>query len=58
MNLKSNSNIMYVCSYYVVFYSKYRRIMLASGVDGCLKEIVLAVTVDIASDVLKAKSAS
>ena len=40
MKYKSNNNVVYSCKYHVVWCSKYRRPVLANGVDGRLKELI------------------
>jgi putative transposase len=39
--LKTNNNIAYNCHYHVVFCPKYRRKVLVSPIDECLKSIIL-----------------
>jgi REP element-mobilizing transposase RayT len=39
MEYKSNSNIVYSCKYHVVFCPKYRRPVLADGVDERFRQI-------------------
>lgn len=40
MDYKSNNNIVYSCKYHIVFCPKYRRKVLANGVDTRLKELI------------------
>lgn len=40
MKYKSNNNVVYSCKYHVVWCPKYRRKVLVSGVDECLKSLV------------------
>ena len=41
MEYKSNNNVVYSCKYHVVWCSKYRRSVLADGVDIRLKELII-----------------
>lgn len=52
MDYKSNRNVVYSCKYHVVFCSKFRRPVLADGVDSRLKEIIVDVVVDTRSELL------
>lgn len=40
MKYKSNNNVVYPCKYHVVWCPKYRRKVLANGVDVRLKELI------------------
>ena len=40
MKYKSNNNVVYSCKYHVVWCPKYRRKVLANGVDVRLKELI------------------
>lgn len=53
MEFKSNNNVVYRCTYHVVFCPKYRRSVLVQGVDTRLKEIVHAVAQETRSEVLE-----
>jgi putative transposase len=53
MGFKSNNNVVYACTYHVVFCSKYRRKVLVDGVDVRLTAIVHEVAAATASDVLE-----
>lgn len=48
---KSNSNIVYLCEFHVVFCPKYRRHVLKDGVDTRLKEIIAELAVELSFDV-------
>jgi putative transposase len=37
---KSNNNVIYSCKYYVIWCPKYRRSVLANGIDTRLEEII------------------
>lgn len=52
MDFKSNRNVVYSCKYHVVFCPKFRRPVLADGVDLRLKEIVVDVVVETRSELL------
>lgn len=52
MNFKSNRNVVSSCKYHVVFCPKFRRPVLADGVDLRLKEIVVDVVVETRSELL------
>lgn len=51
MDFESNGNIVYACTYHVVFCPKYRRKVPAHGVDVRLKSIVAEVASEMESDV-------
>ncbi len=53
MKFKSNRNVVYACTYHVVFCPKYRRKVLVHGVDERLKAIVCEVATETQSDVLE-----
>jgi putative transposase len=48
---KSNSNIVYLCKFHVVFCPKYRRHVLKDGVDARLKEIIAELANELHFDV-------
>lgn len=50
---KSNNNIVYSCKYHVVFCPKYRRKVLANGVDERLKAIVYQVAGDCRAEIIE-----
>jgi putative transposase len=50
MGYKSNRNVVYSCKYHVVFCPKFRRPVLADGVDLRLKEILADVAVETRSE--------
>jgi len=52
MDDKSNRNVVYSCKYHVVFCPKFRRPVLADGVDLRLKEIIVDVVVETRSELL------
>lgn len=52
MEYKSNRNVVYSCKYHVVWTPKFRRPVLAEGVDVRLKEILCAIAAETGSDVL------
>src|SRR5713101_3410895 len=53
MEFKSNNNIVYACTYHVVFCPKYRRKVLVHGVDVRLKAIAREVALEARCDVLE-----
>ncbi len=53
MEVKRKRNVVYACTYHVVFCPKYRRKVLVHGVDERLKAIVREVATDTESDVLE-----
>lgn len=53
MEYKSNNNVVYSCKYHVVFCPKYRRPVLAEGVDTRLKELIVKVAADLRFDVIE-----
>ena len=53
MDFKSNGNIVYACTYHVVFCPKYRRKVLVHGVDERMKAIVAEVASETESDLLE-----
>jgi len=50
---KSNNNVVYSCTYHVVFCPKYRRKVLVNGVDERLKAIIRQVADETQSEVLE-----
>jgi REP-associated tyrosine transposase len=50
---KSNNNVVYSCKYHVVWCPKYRRPVLASGVDTRLKEIIQDVCTESRAEILE-----
>ena len=53
MEYKSNKNIVYSCKYHVVFCPKYRRRVLADGVDERFKEIAREVAEDLRFEIIE-----
>jgi putative transposase len=53
INLKSNKNVVYSCKYHVIFCPKYRRPVLANGVEVRLKEIIHDIAKLIEVDILE-----
>jgi putative transposase len=53
MQYKSNRNVVYSCKYHVVWCPKYRRPVLAHGVDARLKTIVSEVVAETRSDLIE-----
>lgn len=53
MEYKSNNNITYSCKYHVVFCPKYRRPVLADGVDARFKEIAYDVARELRFDIIE-----
>ena len=49
----SNKNIVYSCKYHVIWCPKYRRKVLANGVDVRLKELILSISKEYSFDILK-----
>lgn len=49
----SNNNIVYSCKYHVIWCPKYRRKVLANGVDVRLKELILSISKEYSFDILK-----
>ncbi len=52
-DFKSNRNIVYSCTYHVVFCPKYRRPVLTNGVDERLKQIVREILADLECGLLE-----
>ena len=50
---KSNDNIVYSCKYHVVWCPKYRRKVLANGIDARLKELLLDYAANISVDIME-----
>jgi putative transposase len=50
---KSNRHVLYSCKYHVVFCPKYRRKVLAGGVDKRLKEIIYQEANELSCEVLE-----
>jgi putative transposase len=50
---KSNRHVRYSCKYHVVFCPKYRRKVLAGGVDKRLKEIIYQEATELSCEVLE-----
>src|ERR1700736_522692 len=53
MGYKSNKNVVYSCKYQVVWCAKYRRPVLANGVDKRLKRIILDTAKGRGSEVIE-----
>jgi len=53
MILKSNHNVTYACTYYVVWCPKYRRKVLVDGIDERLKQILRDVAEETHCDLLE-----
>ena len=53
MGYKSNRNIVYSCKYHVVWCPKYRRPVLANGVDARLKAIIADVVAETESELIE-----
>lgn len=53
MEYKSNRNVVYSCKYHVVWRPKYRRKVLANGVDVRLKELIQSICTDIKADIIE-----
>ena len=53
MKYKSNNNVVYSCKYHVVWCPKYRRKVLANGVDSRLKELVTQICQEIQVDIIE-----
>lgn len=49
----SNKNIVYSCKYHVIWCPKYRRKVLANGVDVRLKELILSISKEYSFDILE-----
>jgi putative transposase len=52
MEYKSNHNVVYSCKYHVVWCPKFRRPVLANGVEGRLKAILADVVAETRSELL------
>lgn len=52
-NYKSNNNVVYSCKYHVVWCPKYRRSVLASGIDARLKTILQEVAFDLQAEIIE-----
>jgi putative transposase len=50
---ESNRNVVYSCTYHVVWCPKYRRPALVNGVDGRLREIIFQTTVELSAKVIE-----
>jgi len=50
---KSNRNVVYSCKYHVVWCPKYRRRVLANGVDIRLKEIINKTAVELQAEIIE-----
>ncbi len=50
---KSNNNVVYSCKYHVVWCPKYRRKVLANGVDVRLKELLTEYAANLSVDILE-----
>jgi putative transposase len=55
MEYKSNRNLVYSCKYHVVWCPKYRRPVLANGVDVRLKAIIAEVVAETESELIEAE---
>jgi putative transposase len=55
MGYKSNRNVIYSCKYHVVWCPKYRRPVLANGVDVRLKAIIAEVVAETESELIEAE---
>ena len=53
MKYKSNRNIIFSCSYHVVFCPKYRRPVLVDGVDERFKEIAREVADELGFEIVE-----
>ena len=53
MKYKSNNNIVYSCKYHVVWCPKYRRKVLANGVDSRLKELIIQICQEIQVEIIE-----
>ena len=53
MKYKSNNNVVYSCKYHVVWCPKYRRKVLANGVDSRLKELIIQICQEIQVDIIE-----
>lgn len=49
----SNDNVVYACTYHVVWCPKYRRDVLKNGVDVRLKEIIRATCIELKAELLE-----
>ena len=50
---KSNNNVIYSCKYYVIWCPKYRRSVLANGIDTRLEEIIHTVCNELIAEILQ-----
>ena len=50
---KSNNNVVYSCKYHVIWCPKYRRSVLADGIDTRLEEIIHAVCNELTVEVIE-----
>ena len=53
MKYKSNNNVVYSCKYHVVWCPKYRRKVLANGVDSRLKELIIQICQEIKVEIIE-----
>jgi len=53
IHYKSHNNVVYSCTYYVVWCPKYRRLVLVNGIDARLKEIIQGVCAEYRADILQ-----
>lgn len=53
VSYKSNRNVVYFCKYHVVWCPKYRRRVLANGVDIRLKEIINETAVELQAEIIE-----
>lgn len=53
VSFKSNRNVVYSCKYHVVWCPKYRRRVLANGVDVRLKEIINKTAVELQAEIIE-----
>lgn len=53
MEYKSNNNVVWSCSYHVVFCPKYRRPVLVDGVDERFKQVARGVAAELSFEILE-----
>lgn len=53
MDYKSNNKVVYSCKYHVVWCPKYRRKVLADGIDARLKELIVQACNDINAELIE-----
>lgn len=54
--IKSNNNVVYRCTYHVVWCPKYRRNVITDGVDVRLKEIIIEVCAERGAELLEVET--